>query len=97
MKEQSAELKRAKKKIGDLESELNKAKLSLTAIDQLKEDLAGVEQVRDASYASATQVQNKAAAAEAALAELQAVACDVYKRVFDRGQPGWGQLQQASY
>ena len=55
MKVQLAKLRRAKKKIGGLESKLNKAKLSLTAIDQLKEDLAAAEQTRDASYASATQ------------------------------------------
>ena len=73
MKEQSVELKRAKKKIGSLESELNKAKLLLTAIDQLKEDLAAAKQGQDASYTSTTQ--NKADVVETALAELRAVAC----------------------
>ncbi|GFS42474.1 hypothetical protein Acr_00g0080030 [Actinidia rufa] len=40
MKEPSVELKKAKKKVGSLESELNKAKLKLAAIDQLKANLA---------------------------------------------------------
>ena len=44
------------------------------------------EQARDASYTAATQAQNKVSAAEAALAQLQTVACDpVYERVFDMG------------
>ena len=59
MKEQLAELKRAKKKIGGLELEFNKAKLSLTAIDHLKEDLTAAEQAQDASYASATQAKKE--------------------------------------
>ena len=43
MKDQLAKLKRANKKVGSLESELNKAKLALAATDQLKEDLAALE------------------------------------------------------
>ena len=43
MKEQSAELRSVKKKIDSLEFELNKAKLLLIAIDQLKKDLATAE------------------------------------------------------
>ncbi|GFS30002.1 hypothetical protein Acr_00g0009640 [Actinidia rufa] len=39
MKQQSAELKKTKKKVGSLEYELNKAKLSLASIDQLKLDI----------------------------------------------------------
>ena len=57
----SAELKRAKKKVGILESKLNKAKLALAAIDQLKTNLAIAKQVRDVNYADATQAQSKAA------------------------------------
>ena len=62
MVEQSTELKRAKKKVGSLEFELNKAKLALAATDQLKADLVVVEQARDAIYAAATQAQSEAAA-----------------------------------
>ena len=40
MMEQSTELKKAKKKVGGLESELNKAKLVLPTTDQLKANLA---------------------------------------------------------
>ena len=61
MIEWSAELKRAKKKVGNLESKLNKAKLALAAIDQLKTNLAIAKQVRDVNYADATQAQSKAA------------------------------------
>lgn len=43
MKDQLAELKRAKKKVGSLKLELNKAKLALSAADQLKSDLAAAE------------------------------------------------------
>ena len=43
MKEQSSELKKTKKKMGSLESKLNKAKLTLAATNQLKADLAAVE------------------------------------------------------
>ena len=75
MAEQSAEMKRAKKKMGNLEFELNKAKLALGEIDQLKADLATAKQSWDASFAAATQAQDKAATAEASLVELQAVAC----------------------
>ena len=53
MVEQSAELKRAKKKVGNLESKLNKTKLALAATDQLKADLMA-EQAWDASYAAIT-------------------------------------------
>ena len=48
MAEQSTELKRAKKKTGSLESELNKARLALANINQLKANLATVEQAWDA-------------------------------------------------
>ena len=54
MKQLSIELKNTKKKVGILESELNKAKLVLTATDQLKANLVVVEQARDASYAATT-------------------------------------------
>ena len=47
--------------MGSLESELNKAKLALAAIDQLKVDLATIKKARDASYAVATQAQNEVA------------------------------------
>ena len=78
---------------GQLESELNKAKLALTIADQLKEDLVVVEEAWDASYAAATQAQNEAAATGAQrdkalqdLAELQEVACrPIYEQVFNRG------------
>ena len=43
MKKQSNELKRTKRKVGSLESELNKAKATLAATDQLKVDLAIAE------------------------------------------------------
>ena len=43
MKEQSIELKRAKKKMGGLESELNKAKVALASMDAMKRNLAFVE------------------------------------------------------
>ena len=43
MAEQSVELKRDKKKVGDLESKLNKAKLALATIQQLKVDLAAAK------------------------------------------------------
>ena len=39
MTEQSTELKRAKKKVSNLESELNKANIALAILDQLKPDL----------------------------------------------------------
>ena len=67
MAEHSIELKRAKKKMGNLESELNKARLAQANIDQLKADLAAAEQARDSSYAAATKAQDKVAAAEVAL------------------------------
>ena len=43
IKKQSAELKKTKKKVGSLESELNKAKLILAVTNHLKADLAAVE------------------------------------------------------
>ena len=43
MAEQSVELKKAKKKVGSLKSELNKRKLALAATDQLKVDLAATK------------------------------------------------------
>ena len=64
----SVELKRVKKKMSNLESKLKKAKLSLVDVDQLKVDLATVEQARDSSYTAVTQAQNKVAVAEATLA-----------------------------
>ncbi|GFZ00995.1 hypothetical protein Acr_14g0006300 [Actinidia rufa] len=49
-------------------------------------DLKLHEQVQDSSYVAATQAQNKAANAEAILAQLQAVAYGpVYERVFNKG------------
>ena len=52
MMEQSTELKRAKKKVGNLKSELNEAKLAL----------ATSEQARDAIYVTAAQAQSDVAA-----------------------------------
>ena len=43
MVEQSTELKRAKKKVGNLKSELNKAKLAMATIDNWKANLATTE------------------------------------------------------
>ena len=60
MKKQSVKLKKSKKKVGSLESELNKAKLALTATNLLKVDLATTEEARDACYAPTTQTQNEA-------------------------------------
>ena len=83
MAEHSVELKRAKKKMGNLESELNKARLMLAKVDKLKADLVAVEQAQDSSYAATTKAQDKVAAA---LAQLKAMACDpVYERIFNRG------------
>ncbi|GFS36273.1 hypothetical protein Acr_00g0045040 [Actinidia rufa] len=82
----SAELKRAKSKTSNLDFKLKKARLTLADVNQLKVDLASVEQARNSSYTAATQAQNKVDATEAALAQLQAVACgSVYERVFSRG------------
>ncbi|GFZ18947.1 hypothetical protein Acr_27g0006860 [Actinidia rufa] len=48
--------------------------------------LAAAEQAQDASYMVATQAQGRANTTEAALAQLQTVACgSVYERVFTRG------------
>ena len=44
MEEHSTKLKRAKKKMGSLESELKKARLMLAEVDQLKANLVAVEQ-----------------------------------------------------
>ncbi|GFY84010.1 hypothetical protein Acr_03g0007840 [Actinidia rufa] len=93
VQDQLAKLKRANKKVGSLESELNKAKLALVATDQLKADLAALEQAQDTSYTAMTQAQNddnddgvQRDKALQDLAELQAVTCGhVYKRVFNRG------------
>ena len=63
--EQLAELKRAKKEVGSLESKLKKAKLALATTDQLKADLAAAEQAQDASYVAITQAQSEAAIAKA--------------------------------
>ena len=63
--EQLAELKRAKKEVGSLESKLKKAKLALATTDQLKADLAVAEQAQDASYVAITQAQSEAAIAKA--------------------------------
>ncbi|GFZ12041.1 hypothetical protein Acr_23g0004260 [Actinidia rufa] len=49
---QNVQQKRAKKKKGNLESELKKSKLALTDVDQLKVDLDAAEQAQDASYAA---------------------------------------------
>ena len=43
MKEQSSELKNTKKKMCNLEFELNKAKLALAATNQVKADLDAAE------------------------------------------------------
>ena len=45
-----------------MESELNKAKLTLAAIDQLKADLAPAKQAQDASFVAETLAQNEVAA-----------------------------------
>ena len=100
MVEHLAELKRAKKKMGNLESELNKARLALADIDLLKADLATKKQAWvavtkleswDSSYIAATQAQDKVVANEAALAQLKVVASGpVYEQVFNRGS---GKLQ----
>ena len=76
-----------------MESELNKAKHTLAATDQLKANLVAAELARDASYAATAKAQSEFAATGAQrnkalqdLTELQAVACDlVYERVFNRG------------
>ena len=47
----------------------------LADLDQLKIDLAAIEEERDANYAAVTQAQGKADATEVALIELQKVAC----------------------
>ncbi|GFS38412.1 hypothetical protein Acr_00g0057380 [Actinidia rufa] len=52
-------VKKTKKKVGSLESELNKAKLALATTDQLKADLVATENAQDVSYAAATQTQNE--------------------------------------
>ncbi|GFY96449.1 hypothetical protein Acr_11g0007550 [Actinidia rufa] len=93
MKQQLTELKKTKKKVDSLESELNKAKLTLDSIDQLKAYLTATEKARDASYMTVTQTQNEAAIVGAQrdkalqdLAKLQVVACGpVYEWVFNRG------------
>ena len=59
---QSAELKRAKKKVDNLESKRNKAKLTLAIVDQLKADLVAAEQAQDTSYVAAAQAQSDVAA-----------------------------------
>ncbi|XP_057464652.1 uncharacterized protein LOC130754425 [Actinidia eriantha] len=81
-KQQLAELKKSKKKMSNLKSELKQAKLALAATEQLKLDLVATEEAQDASYMTATQAQNEAAAAGAQrdkalqdLAELQAITC----------------------
>ena len=53
--EQSSELKRTKKKVRNLESKLNKAKLALATINQLKAYLAATEQAWDVIYEFVTQ------------------------------------------
>ena len=67
--------------MGNLESKVNKAKLELAAIDQLKADLATTEWARDTSYAALTQAKSEVATTGAQrnkslldLIELQAVA-----------------------
>ena len=82
MVEQSTELKRAKKKVDNLESELNKAKLALAVIDHLKADLAAPKQAQDASYKAATQAQSEVVTigvqsnkALRDLVEIQVVSC----------------------
>ena len=55
MKDQSTELQRAKKKVGNQESKLNKAKLALSATDQLKSDLAATKKAQATTYATAIQ------------------------------------------
>ncbi|GFZ08884.1 hypothetical protein Acr_20g0006920 [Actinidia rufa] len=83
----------AKKRVGNLESKLNKAKLRLATIEQLKVDLVAIEQAWDASYATATQAENKVVAIKARLIKFQAVACGlVYKRVFNRGSADQGTI-----
>ncbi|GFZ18420.1 hypothetical protein Acr_27g0001590 [Actinidia rufa] len=93
MKQQLGKLKKTKIKMGSLESELNKAKLTMAATDHLKADLAYAEQARDDSYVAANLDHNETVIAIAQrdealqeLTELWAVACGlVYKRVFNKG------------
>ena len=54
MRLKTSELKKTKKMVGSLASELNKAKLALAVTNQLKADLVAVEQALVASYAAAT-------------------------------------------
>ena len=56
MAEHSIELKRAKKKMSCLEFELNKVKLVLGKINQVKANLDAIKQARYASYTASTQV-----------------------------------------
>ena len=60
MAEHSDELKKAKEKMASLESKLKKSGIALAKVDQLKADLAVVEQAQDSSYAPANQAQDKA-------------------------------------
>ena len=55
MKSQSSELKKTKKEVLGLESELKQAKLALSTVDQLKLDLDATTNAWDASYAAATK------------------------------------------
>ncbi|GFY95433.1 hypothetical protein Acr_10g0008180 [Actinidia rufa] len=59
MTQQSNELKKSKKKVINLESEMKQANIGLATTEQLKLDLAAIEKARDASYAVATQAQNE--------------------------------------
>ncbi|GFS42087.1 hypothetical protein Acr_00g0078040 [Actinidia rufa] len=74
-------MQQSKKKVNNLESVLKQSKLALAATEQLKLELAVVKEARDASYATATQTQNKSVTVGAQrdkalqdLTELQAVA-----------------------
>ena len=60
---ESSKLKKTKKKVLGLESELKQAKLTITTVDQLKLDLAIAMDALDASYAVAIKAQNEAVAA----------------------------------
>ncbi|GFZ18271.1 hypothetical protein Acr_27g0000100 [Actinidia rufa] len=80
--------KRPRQKTGETSSattaELWKPEFS--GCELAEANLVAIEQARDSSYVAAPQAQDKAAAAEAALAQLQAVACGpVYERVFNKG------------
>ena len=59
MKQQSAKLKKTKKKVNNLESKLKHAKLALAIVEQLKLDLATTVEARDSSYTDSTRPRMK--------------------------------------